>query len=979
MLICSIPCFASYNIETIVSYINLNNTGFYDIEILFNKEGKILLPFKQLSEIFEVETKTNHATKEIDFKTQDGKKGLVGLNYIEFDGKKISFEENIYLKTGIMDDIKDEIFCNEKDLSIIFDSLIKTDKNDLSITANTKRNLKLLQSPISNQNNDSTTIKAYTNITKPDKERNIVLESITLNNNTTTDTISNYYLNKSQKNVFFNNNSQILLKGKAYGGDLNVDLNTYNYKGELFSFGGLGFNYHKNYKGFDYELGRIRGIKDNDYTIGNQMLGFQMSNYESKPKSYREIEGTVDKESLVRVYVNNNETTTLNTYDGYYSLNNLYLDENPETIRLEEIKPDCTAQIIYEKNYPKYENMPLEKERKYTLFGGVTGYNNKLFNTNGYIYEMNTKKFLLGAQYEYGIKENLKFDSKLSFDKIYMKPKNAIWQNIYSTDALLTSGTWKNPNNLEGITSLNSLEYIKNDNFKSKISLGISSSKDINFNNPRGGWTLTGETSYTKDKYLLKTGFFNTSSDFYLAGGEGSYYNDRTGLFFSGTATGNNSVVNVNYKKYFSNTEKNFEGGLINFNEYNLGINKKLEKICDISFNITGREGNNSIARNKSYYYNLNLSKRINDSINFQLGKTESNYQTNYSSNLYNDYKSVYTTTYLEGNCKIPRNLGVLSVGHDNIEYNYTNQKNKYNTIKVGYTFPEIKRLTLSLATGYKYWGSDSGFDFSANLAYRTKSGRTINLNYQYNTTGGYIINNMYLPMSNRHSINIALNDAFAISPFGIKSVGFIDDTRGYAIIRAYIDKNKNGKFDKEDIPIKNVPIKFSWANDTTYTNKKGKLYSPPTQAGIYTAKIDLDKLPATLYVDKNIPNEKIIRIDARKNTNIEFPLKSCAGNITGVVKVIDDFGRTLNTNDFIVVLNNEEGKEISYSTVDKNGQFHFSGIEPGKYTVKLDDYFINSNALCDYKDKSKLLVEIPYVYKDFVDINNLNLVYRMN
>lgn len=176
------------------------------------------------------------------------------------------------------------------------------------------------------------------------------------------DTVSQYFINETQKNTFLNNNSQIVLKGKVYGGDFNLDLNTYNYKGELFSFGGLGFKYHKKYKGLDYEIGRVRAIKEDNYTIGNQMLEAQISNYE---------------------------------------------------------------------------------------------------NTNGYIYEMNTKKFLLSGQYEYGIKENLKFDSKLSFDKIYSQPKNSIWQNIYSTDTLLTSGTWKNPNNLEGITSLNSFEHIK--------------------------------------------------------------------------------------------------------------------------------------------------------------------------------------------------------------------------------------------------------------------------------------------------------------------------------------------------------------------------------------------------------------------------------------------------------------------------------------------------------------------------------------
>lgn len=185
--------------------------------------------------------------------------------------------------------------------------------------------------------------------------------------------------------------------------------------------------------------------------------------------------------------------------------------------------------------------------------------------------------------------------------------------------------------------------------------------------------------------------------------------------------------------------------------------------------------------------------------------------------------------------------------------------------MKIGYTFPEIKRVTLNLGTGYKYTGSDNGFDFSVNLAYRTKSGRTININYPYNQMGGYIINNMYLPMSSRHSINLVLNDTLAVLPSGLKSVGFMDDNRGYAEITAYIDKNKNGKYDKEDIPVKHVPVKCSWVNKEIYTKNNGKAIPSGTEAGIYRVKIDTDKLNATLFQEKNVINKKIVRIEVKK------------------------------------------------------------------------------------------------------------------
>lgn len=444
------------------------------------------------------------------------------------------------------------------------------------------------------------------------------------------------------------------------------------------------------------------------------MLGFQLSNYEIKPKTYRELNGQVASDSLVKVSTDENEEILLSTYDGYYSLNDLSLSKDPKSIKLEEVKADGTCETIYEKKYPKYKNMPEEKEKKYTIFGGVTGYNNKLFNTNGYIYEMNTKKFLLGSQFEYGIKENLKFDSKISIDKIYSQPKNSIWQSIYSTDALLTSGTWKNPNNLEGISWLNTLEHIKSENLTSKLIMGISSAKDISQNyGQQGGYTLAAETKYNKNNYYLKGGLFTTSADFYLAGGDGSYYNDRTGIMLGGGISKNNGGINGNIKKYVSNTANRFEGGLIDFNEYNFGFYKNLEKVADIKFNINGRSGENDIAKNHSYYYDLNISRKIGSNLTIEGGKTESNYSTKYSENVenYNSFSSKYSTIYLKADYKMPKNLGTLNLGHDIISYDYSNSENKYNMAKIGYTFPEFKRITLSLGTGYKYTGSDNGFD----------------------------------------------------------------------------------------------------------------------------------------------------------------------------------------------------------------------------------------------------------------------------
>lgn len=891
------PAFTK-DFETTVSTVGVNDSDFYDIELLLTKNGKIFIPFKQISELFEIKPVTNHSTHDITFE-YNNKKGKISTKEIVFDGKNISNKPNFYLKKGLMSDVKDEIFCSAEDLEKIFDTKIETDENNLSISVYLDNKTPILSKDAPKEEVE---IETFQKVYAPEEDKNFELNSIGLNNNTLSDSIYQYMMGQSQKNVFFNNNTQILLSGKAYKGDYTIDMNTYNYKGELFSFGGFGFNYKNKLKNFEYEVGKPKGILEKNYSLGTQLLGAQIRNHSPK----------------------------------------------------QEIK---------------------KGEKHYDVILGASGYNNRLFTQNNYIYELNTKKAVGGIQYQYGIRDNIKLDSKLFADRIYQQPENSIWQSFYSSDALLTSGTWKNPNNLDGVTNFNTIYLQKNDSLVYKLSGGISSARDLSLSeNQLFGYAVSAGGKLKRKFGNLEAELFNTSPDFYFAGSNGSFVNDRLGGGVTCDFAKNGVNIFAQYKKYFSNTNHKFEGGLIDFDDYNFGINKNFEKFANIRFNITGREGQNSFAENKSYYYDFNISKQLTSDFYLEGGKTASNYQTNYKEG--NGFNSLYSTIYAKADYRLPKNIGKISLGHDIVKYDYNDSENEYNMAKIGYTFPTFKNLTLSVGTGYKYTGNDNGFDFNTNLAIRTKSGRVVNVNYQFNRTGGFIVNNMFMPTSNRHSINIVLNDVWAILPNGIQSVGFNNPNRGFVDIVAYLDKNNNGKFDKEDIKVANVPIRCNWMNENVYTNKKGRVSPVGIDTGVYNVKIDNDKLAATLVDYEN--KTKIVKIEGGKTTKIEFPLKSCVGNVSGKVSITDDFDRKMDTKDFVVVLLDDKGEEKAYSTLDNNGEFYLSGVEPGMYFVQLDKNIIEENNLQYIEGKSVLKIEIPYEYKHFTDIKDINLVYSV-
>ena len=98
------------------------------------------------------------------------------------------------------------------------------------------------------------------------------------------DSTKQVYLNTTQNNVMFNNNTRMGLKGKICGGDYALNFNTNNYTQELFSFGGLSFSYRNKIKDFFYELGQVSGLRDDYNSIGTMLIGAQLSDYDDYEK-----------------------------------------------------------------------------------------------------------------------------------------------------------------------------------------------------------------------------------------------------------------------------------------------------------------------------------------------------------------------------------------------------------------------------------------------------------------------------------------------------------------------------------------------------------------------------------------------------------------------------------------------------------------------------------------------------------------------
>lgn len=984
--------------DSTISYISINDKVYEDVELMVSDGAQILVPFKQLANIFEITYGANRVDKVITFTTYDGQSGLINANGVFINNNLISVKRPIFLQQGLMDSIINEAYIEASAAEQIFGINLETDYSTITISAQTERDIAILHSEEKVLDDDGKP-KAHPDVVLPKQAGKITLNRIGLRSNMISDNMSTSGLNYHTINDTFSGNTSLRACGEVFGGRYKLEGNMYHYRQDAFFFGGATATYMNSFTAknsgnkYWYELGRVEGRSDTDASIGTNIFGAQIWNYDYDRTPAKELNGYVKPTSLVRVTVNDGEPFLLDTYSGYYSLKDAKLPQKISTVKIEEVNEDGTVEVVKEERYSIYGNIPLALEKRGSAYAGVWGYQNRLFREGNNIYRGNNKKVTAGGYYQYGIKDNVTFESKLTADKIYEKNNASIFYRIPTNDSLLVSGTQKNVNYLEGATTLNSIDYIskKDPNFKLRGTAGASIANDVREEDTHVGYMVKGTAEYNKDlrKYgwkvfepkqaSAKVEAFQTSPDWYIASSDSTSRNDRIGGQAQGSFSFNNSSVGGGYQKYYSNINNRYEGGTINFDNYNINASTRIPHVAQVRYSRYQRRGSNDLGRNKNYNQELNVSRDIGRWAKIQAGRRESVYDTRYDEpdTINSNYRSDYADTYIRADVPLPNNKGRFMMGHNFIDYKTGGYKNDYNMFKFGYTFPTWKRITMGLGWGFRYHGQ-GGHDLNVTMGYRAKSGQMMTVGYQYSKNGGYFIDNMFTPTTNRHSVSFVFNDAYQFFQHGFKSIGDEDEDKGIFEAIAFIDTNGNGKYDKKiDIPVRDIPIITSWSNVPEYTNKSGKISSAALTSGVYKISLDMNSLPITVAPLTNDLISKTIKIDRGLTTKLELPLISTVGSVSGVLKITDDFERNLRITDFVVIVVDAEGNEVNYSTVDSSGQFYISGLAPGKYTLKLDDRYIDAYGLEKVDNLSERSIYIPYDYENPTDVMEQNLEYR--
>ncbi len=993
----------SFALDSTVSYININDLAYQDIEIVINNKNQILLPFKQLADIFVIKYNANRVDKIIGFQTLDGEEGVINQNGIFINDQKISDATPIFIMQGIMDGVFNEAYIPADVASKIFNVKLETDYENLAVNAEVIRDI-----PAIHNNNileDDKAPKAHLDVAIPKKSGKITLKTIGLKSNIMTGNISVKDRMNHYSNDLFNGSTQASINGDLLSGKYRVEATEYHYKSDTFMFGGISATYRNKFKNkkddkeYFYELGKVRGISDSDANIGTNIFGAQVWNYDNERPNPHDVCGYVKPTSVVRMTVNDLEPITLSTYAGYYTLRDVQLPNPVKNIKLEEVNEDGSVELISDERYPIYGDRPFEKDSRGTAYAGVWGYQNRLFRDGANIYRGMNKKVTAGGEYQYGVKDNVTFKSKISGDKIYEKTTAKAMYTVPTNDSLLVVGTQKSVNYQEGVTTLNTLEWQskKNQYIKARAVVGGSIAHDLRDKDTHAGYMgkLAGEydqdmSKYSKDltKYHLgvfrprnlkgKAEIFQTSPDWYIANSDAISKNDRTGGKVSAGFGFNSTSASGSYSRYLSNMNHRYQGGTITFDEADVGFGTKIPHVATLQFGGNYRHGKNDLGRNENYFFDGSAERFFANIFKVRAGYRENLYDTKFdiptSDN--RNYYSKYTDNYIETETVLPKNIGRLAIDHSFVRFKTLSYNDGYNIFRFGYTFPTWKRFTLNLRYGFKY-DNQHGNEWGVTLGYRAKSGQYMSVGYQFSQNCGYFMNNMFVPTTNNHMVNITFNDAFQVFHRGLKSVGDESLNRGLFEAIAFVDIDGDGKYTKKvDIPMKNIPLVTSWGSDKNYTNRWGRVYSSSLEQGVYTVSLNMDELPMTVAPVSNDMVSRKVKIDGGKTTLLEIPLASTVGSVSGVLKITDDFERGLKITDFVVVLLDSNGEEVNYSTVGSSGEFYISGLAPGEYTLRLDERYISAYGLEELPN-SVIKVSIPADYNNPTDIIDQNLEYR--
>lgn len=983
------------NIETSVVTLRINNQIAYDFEVIVWPDGTVSVPIKTLAELVDVPVDQNHVNHNISF-SQPISEDQVNINYnnntiqVGTNQLKIKNPKLVYMENGFL--IENDIFVPQNIARDLLDVRTDFTQENYAMDLTTKRVLKALVqiNEPADQSSSFITEEPLNTITEAEKENTkFSVRQFSYNIGSSMNATSSY----GNRQNLATTRAGFKATGKFLGGDFNLGANiNHNQQGIAVS----GYRASLDYIKPKYELSLgATNARLSDITVpGASIWGFRFGSVGAANGTSivpRLIQGEADNNAYVELLINGVQVDRQMVRNGRFEFDSIQYPKEPMVhLVVEQIGENGDKKKVYDRKFSQDADLLAPGQKQFLAFSGIDGsafgqtmlLSNDKFDRQ-YIQPV---KFISGAKYRMGLSENLTVGVNFAKDFIIRQPSKLFLNN---TNNLNSARVYRTGRSSSGAIATIDIDYVPTENLRISSEFGFSTSNskvDPVFDPSGTDFGGFIEADYKKNNFSLRTKAFSYGPNFYSPGSYGLI--DKRGVELSSNWRVGKVNLIGSLTKYDSNLDDYFKGGRASVLDYQLYASGAIDKYSNIRAGVRSQGASNSLYYDRDTTFDVTINRRLSDKANLVMNyaktirKTKSSNQNSVNKSSNNMFNAELTYD--------ADKLGIIRLAHEmmmldpvdrlimsDISTDYLTEPvySKNIRLTLDRNHLPIKGFTVSPNVGYRYGGQSKGLNFGVNLGYIFRNGRQLMVNYAYNSSfGKYMTGSLNFGGNKSHSLSFNFVDTIGFGKYKNSKTNntynsAFDNNNGVIKGSVFLDMNRNGIKDTGEEGLSEIDINFQDLFNVT-TDKDGNFIAANIPKGLRKVGIDKETLPV-IYTPTVA--DALVNVKAQKVYVANLGVVVTPGSVSGKVNINKD---KMSNSEVVVLLIDDKGKEVKYTTTDSTGGFYLESLAPGDYTLVVDKNYLDYKGLqAEVKEGHK--VSIPMVTDDFVDIEGIefNLV----
>lgn len=943
-------------VEPVVSSLNLNGQMNVDLEMIQWSDGSFSLPIKYLANIMDASPEQEHQSGAVTFTDPRGAEPVrVDVAHQQITQGTTVFENFthplVWVEDGLFSDR--EIYVDKALVEQLLNVSLALNEKSQSVELSTSRELKVFlrasihdNAPNAGQPNPADTMP----IAQPLDDAQLV-EKINLDLTTATfdqrQKQAVFGDNKAQTIQIFNMGSTLLtgVEGTLFGQNYHLSPR-WNYRQGVFGLADLQWGIQHDWPNKRLTLGSMMPglsplVAPNIPIWGVQLAAKNALNPAINPQVQRSFEGTAPGRGPLVLELNGQVILTRQPVAGRYAFENIpLLAETVNTVRIVQRHPDGTETVVCEQTVPYFTKTLHHGERAYSTIVGKNPIRPAYIGTENSEWFFNqSNKWLAGSRVFYGVSDKLTLGVAAAGDLIIGSPQtnafSLLINRMDTPDLTGYAGYRRDPNFFNGGSIGSSLTYRMMPRVTLTADLAGSNRNEYapeSFHKMNAfGNAQQASINYEGKVFYAQAKAFHYSPNYYtpITVSDNNLF-DRQGVSLTGNMKLLGFLFQGGVEHYLTNLSGYFEGGKIAVNRWNTSLSRRLGHLTDLRASYNKLLGSNDARELNTENMQVGISQKLplNMQGNVNYIRSTNSYFFNPGSplNLLAVDNQTILNSFLQSSLstRLPWGLGAVSIG--NVVSREFNLLSLQGSIR-------MRHILLEPLIQASMGGEQKLLTLGTGLYYEWDNGRRFGFRYSYSNTTlpsalmGNGTNNA------THQFQMDFNDTLAVLGNNLLSVGKRGSTSGILQGSVFLDLNQNGVRDHDETGIPKIAVLID-GNRTIETNQTGSFTLTSLSPGLHSVNYDLEKLSLNMTPTIRATNAQIV---AGKRTRVDLGIIVTPGTVSGKVHLKDANGNMLNPADLIVLLCDDQGKEIKFTYTDPKGNYSMSELPPGTYTLKLD------------------------------------------